>query len=300
MFDCFEQWGEWGWCGPFGRGGLPPRQEKAGCGYDPNCYIASANLAVAPYTNNTNLIARSGGTLQVLYPATDDNGTGGVDQGILNSIIANVTTEINGLISSIYPIPLQEIGTVCILQVATVTDDSTSAIATVNIIENGSYLTAPATPNAAVYIKPLTIRETEARLWQTPPFIRNPGSGASFTLTINAPATPTRQSPVTVTAVAIAAGGQNYQVGDILVIVGGSSFVPDKIVNASTTMCCYELLRRRLAPGEKNFFDEDYKTVKKELLLIGNGEMVMDGTYRNFFSPAFAWTSESVLQGNSL
>jgi hypothetical protein len=287
--DCF------GW----GNQNLPPRQSLEAFGYDPNGYIATAALQPSDYTNQANIIGRVGGELQRLIPATDDDGTGNLNKTIFNSILANVTTEINGLISSIYPIPLAKTGTVAIVRVTGV--DSSGAITSIDMVSNGAYLSAPASPNSPAYLRYSNASSYGVCWGWNWNVLCQKGTGASLTVAFTNPTTPALQTPISVTGVpAITNGGTGYQTNDLLVLTGGTSFVPDKIINAATTLFCYELLRRRLVPDEKNLFDSDAKEVKKELLKIANGELVMDGTYRDFFGPVAAWVQQSVLGGNSL
>lgn len=280
---------------------LPPRQRLEACGYDSTCYISTAGLQLNAYTTQANIIGRVGGNLQRLIPGTDDGGTGNLDQGIFNSILANVTTEINGLISSIYPIPMAKTGTVAIVQVTSVSADGLGTITGIKMISNGGYAAAPASPNAPAYLRFINPQAFENCWgWNFNPNCQN-GVGASLTVAFTAPNPATPQSPILVNGIpVIASGGTGYQVNDLLVLTGGQSFVPDKITNAATTLFCYELMRRRLVPDEKNPFERDAKSVKDELLKIANGELVLDGTYRDFFGPVAAWVQQSVLGGNSL
>lgn len=292
-----ETFGNFGWgCGP-----LPPVQRLIACGFDPECYISTAQLAVVPYTTKKAITGRVGGNLQMLIPATDDDGTGNLNQDIFNSILSNATTEINGFISSIYPIPLAKTGTVAVLKITSVSTDGLGAVTGVSMLTNGGYQVAPNTTNSPAYMRyfnPLSYQECWGWNFNESCQI---GSGLSLTVTFTTPATVTPQSPIIATGTPIiAAAGTGYQVNDLLVLTGGSSFVPDKIINAATTLFCFDLLRRRLTPDEKNLFDGDTTKIKQELLEIGNGEKVLDGTYRNFFSPVVSWNQQSVLLGNSL
>lgn len=290
--------------GSFGLGtcgGLPPVPRLVACGYDPECYISTAQLAVVAYTTQAAIVARFGG-LEDVIAATDDTDTGNVDPTILSQNIINVTSEINGFLSSIYPIPLAKTNTVAILKVTSVSSDGLGAITGIQMIWNGSYQVAPGTTNAPAYLRylnPLAYQNCWG--WNCNESLQL-GAGLSLTVAYNTPApTVSPQTPFVVTGTpAIASGGTGYQVNDWLVLTGGSSFVPDKIQNAANLMVCYELYRRRLTPDEKNNFYPDAKKVKAELLAIGNGELVLDGTYRNFFSPVMAWNQQSVLLGNSL
>jgi hypothetical protein len=293
----------WGWLG-FGAGYLPPRQRLIACGYDPHCYIATAGLSIFPYTTQAAITARFSGA-QDLINATDDQQSGQLNQTILNQTILNVSREINGLISTIYPIPLMQTGTVAIIQVTAVS--STGAITAIDVVEAGGYATAPpAGANNPVYLwqpDPLTLAQQDE--W-------NQGNWWDFQTGTGAILTPaytttqiTQPDGSTVPAYSVSGtptitnGGTAYNQWDILVLVGGASFVPDKIANAATLMVCYELIRRRLTPDEQNLFSTDAKAVKKELLAIGNGDLDLDGTYRRFYSAVASQNTQSMLQGNS-
>lgn len=237
----------------------------------------------------------------MLIPATDDDGTGNLNQAIFDSILANVTTEINGFISSIYPVPLAKSGTVAIVRVASVSSDGLGTVTAIAMQSSGGYQIAPASPNTPAYMRyQSALAYGNCWGWNFDESCQK-GSGLSLTVTYTTPTTVTPQAPIVVNGIpVIAVGGTGYQVNDLLVLLGGSSFVPDKIINAATTMFCFDLLRRRLVPDEKNLFEPDAAKTKMELLEIGNGEKVLDGTYRNFFSPVVSWNTQSVLQGNSL
>ncbi len=299
MFDDFENQacGNVGW----GLGLNPPVQFREACGYDPNCYISTAQLAVVPYTDKASIIGRVGGNLQILIPATDDDGTGDINQTIFDSILANVTSEINGYLSPIYPIPLAKTGTVSVLKITSVSSDGTGAVTGIEVVTVGGYQVAPGTTNSPAYLRyinPLAYQNCWGWNFNTN---CQKGSGLSLTVAYTTPTSVTPQTPITVSGTpVIASAGTGYQVNDFLVLVGGSSFVPDKIQNAANILFCYELLRRRLSPMERNQFEPDAEKVKQELLEIGNGEKVMDGTYRDFYSPVAAFVQQSVLLGNSL
>ena len=296
MLDVFESES----LGNFGLGiGLqPPYQRREACGYDPTCYISTANLAVVAYTNVAAVQARFGGLSDVIA-TTDDNNTGNVDTTIFDQVVTNVTQEINGYLSSIYPIPLARTGTVAVLKVTAV--DANGAITAISVVTTGAYQSAPSTTNSPAYmryINPLAYHNCWGWNWDVS---CQTGTGASLTVAFTTPSAVTPQTPIVVNGTpTIAAAGTGYKVNELLVLTGGSSFVPDKVLNAACLMVCYELARRRLVPDEKNNFYPDTKLVKKELIEIGNGEKVMDGTYRDFYSPVSAWVQQSVLLGNSL
>ena len=280
MFD--EFYSEYG----FGVAGInPARQTLAGYGYDRHSYISTAGLAVYPYTTKAAIAARFSGADDLIAASND----GTQDQGaaVLAQIISNVTAEINGFISSIYPVPISKTGTVAIVRVTTVSD--TGAITGMEVLSAGGYAVAPSTTNPPAYLRTFC-GEDEEHWWES----AQAGTGASFTVAFSSAA------PFSVSGTpAVANGGTNYQVNDILVLTGGSSFVPDKITNAATLLCCYELIRRRITPDEQNLFAPDAKLVKEELLKIGNGELVLDGTYKRFYSPVAVWGTRSVLFGAS-
>lgn len=285
MFDEFNR--EFG----FGVAGITPaRQTLSGFGYDRHSYISTAGLAAYPYTTSAAIAARFSGANDLI--AASDDGTGpDLGVNVLAQIIANVTTEINGFISTIYPVPLAKTGTVAVIQITSVSADGLGTIAGIKVLEPGGYVIAPATTNSPAYLSTFC-GEDEESWWKD----EQAGTGASFTVAFSS-AVPFLVSGTP----AIAGGGLNYQVDDILVLTGGSSFVPDKITNAATLLCCYELIRRRITPNEQNLFAPDAKVVKDELLKISNGELSLDGTYKRFFSAGIAWGQRSVLAGaNSL
>jgi hypothetical protein len=296
MFDVFdnESFGNFG----LGIGLQPPYQRTEACGFDATCYISTASLVVVPYTGQNAVLARFGSLADVIA-ATDDDNTGVVDTTIFDQTVTNVTQEINGYLSSIYPVPLAKTGTVAVLKVTAV--DSDGAITAVEMLTNGGYQVAPSTTNSPAYLRyinPLAYQNCWGWNWNIS--CQN-GTGASLTVVFTTPTAVTPQTPIMVTGTpTIADGGTGYEVNSLLVLTGGSSFVPDKVLNAACLMVCYELARRRLVPDEKNNFYSETKRVKQELLEIGNGEKVMDGTYRDFYSPVTAMVQQSVLLGNSL
>lgn len=276
----------------WGGRGDPARQRLFACGYDPACYISTAALMVAAYTNTSAIVAKYG-SMADLIAATDDDNSGNLNQGVLDSITSNATKEINGFISTIYPIPLAKTGTVSIIRITNV--DSSGVVTAISVVTNGSYLTTPATANTPAYLRyldPLANCDFYGPCWQTCQL----GTGLSLTVAY------TNTAPFLVSGTpVILSGGTGYQINELVVLTGGSSYVPDKIANAATTISCFDLARRRLAPTESNNFAEDAKSIKKELMGIGNGELDLDGTYRSFYSPVTSWNTQSVLAGaNSL
>jgi hypothetical protein len=99
----------------------------------------------------------------------------------------------------------------------------------------------------------------------------------------------------------IVSGGSAYVIGQLVVLQGGSSFVPAKVRQATADLVCYNLYQRRLAPDEKNNFTKTAECWRAMFAAIGEGEKTLDGTYKRSFSPVSAWTQKSVLFGaNSL
>lgn len=286
---------------------MPPRPRLNAPGYDPVSYISTSKLLAIPYTDQDTVIARFG-SLDNLIAATDDAQppTGNVNVAILNQIIANATTEINSYLSTIYPVPFSKVGTECILQVTAV--DANGGITDFQVVEGGLYQAAPATPQSPVYVRqPNPIVEARLSGGVVPdPFEWQTGSGFAITVAFqDAPQIMVGGKLVTPKTLngtpIITAPGMLYNQGDLLVLVGGSSFVPDTVINAATALVCYELYRRRLTPDEKNLFYEDAKRFKDLLVEIGHGEKELDGTFRTFYTPAMSWGQDSVLRNaNSL
>ncbi len=326
MYDEFynELW-------PTGYNQNPGRQTFVGFGSDEHPYIATAALLPSAYTTSSLIQAKLGG-LTRLIEAVDDSfppaGTLNPNSppnnpalATLNAVIQNITTEINGYLSSIYPIPLMQTGTVAILQVTAVSTDGNSSITALSVVEPGNYLVAPGTNQNPVYMKFIDPLAND-RLWQNinvtqnagTPYLRDSGTGAILTVTYQ-PNSFTDESLQTLTAYGISTvtpptivnGGINYNVNDLLVLVGGSSVVPAKVREAALELICYDLYNRRLAPTEKNMFamfNEKWRGTKDKdglLTKIGEGEMQLDGTFKRFFSVGAVWSQKSVLFGaNSL
>jgi len=299
VYDAFDI--GWGWPGFVAN---PAIKINVGFGYDPYSYIATAKLAPYPYTTQDLIVARYG-SLADLIAATDDTGTGNIDSGILAGVIKNVTSDINGYLTTVYPIPLAQTGTVAILKVSTVSSDGLGTVTGLTVVEPGNYAVAPGTDNFPAYLRYLDPLANEACFggcgWSDNCWNTQKGTGLELTVAYAAVTLPSFGSPVAVSGTpTIVAGGLNYCVGDLLVLTGGQSYVPDKITSAATLNCCYELSRRRLAPEEKNLFADEAARVKKELLGIGNGTLDLDGTYKRYYSSGQSWTQLSVLNANSL
>jgi hypothetical protein len=294
--------------GIYGFGGVitPAVQFRAGYGYDPEHYISTAKIAPSPYTTQA-LIQAKFHSAADLIAATDDDNTGNIGAATLANIIQNVTTEINGYLSTIYPIPLVQTGTIAILQVTAV--DVNGAVTTFSILEGGNYLVAPAVANSPAflrYLDPLLNERWFGYDWST----CQKGSGFGLTVAYGQSAYSDESgqllNALTITGTpAIAAGGTGYKVDDILVLVGGQSFVPAKIREAALSLICHDLLQRRLSPKENNLYamnNKKWRDGKDGLLTqIGDGDAPLDGTYKRFYSAGQSWNSRSVLyDANSL
>ena len=292
-----------------------------GFGYDKHSYISTAKLMPSPYVTQSLIQARIGG-LSKLIEAVDDsqppvgtlnpnNPQNNPAVATLAAVIQNVTTEINGYLSPIYPIPLAQTGTVCILQVATVSTDGLNSIASLNVVEGGNYLTAPNTnqyPAYMRYLDPLAEERLCAQLYGLQSTECFAGTGAQITVAYT-PGSVADESGQTITtqsvtiAPTVVNGGKNYQPGELLVLVGGTSVVPAKIREAACVLVCHDLMQRRLAPDEFNTFKVQARKWRGEkdtdgfLTQIGEGNMNLDGTYKRFFSAVMSWNRESVLNG---
>ncbi len=279
----------------------PAHQELVACGYDKTCYISTAKLASSPYTEQTLIQAKLGG-LNKLIEACDDSQPPTNDfsddvVAVYNSVIQNVVTEINGYLSSIYPIPLAQTGTVAIIKVTEV--DSTGIVTAIEVVYAGNYQAAPAETNAPAYLRYIDQQCNESYWgcnWQNVPR----GTGLTLTVTYE-DVDFSDENGTTVSAKSIdgtpviSSGGTGYRVHDLLVLTGGTSFVPAKIREAALILICHSFYQRRLAPDEKNLFDTLAKFWRNELVQIGHGEMELDGTYKRSFSIGAMWGTKSVL-----
>ncbi len=304
--------------------GNPARKFPVGYGYDPEIYIATAGLTSSPYLTEALCAAKLGG-MNRLIAALDDNkppiGTlsptyaGGQPNPVyvtLQNLIQIITTEINGYLSSIYPIPLAQTGTVAVAEVTQLSQTVNGQVTAIQMVEPGNYCTAPNTAQTPQYLRqidPLDYR----RLWQNinienggTPYLCQSGTGLTLTVEYQAvnysdESGQTLQAQSVNGTPTIVTGGQNYNLGDLVVLTGGSSFVPAKVRQAALEIFFYECYKRRLAPDEKNPGSDQAKYWRKLLVEIQEGERVLDGTYKRFFSAVSSWNSESVLNGaNSL
>jgi hypothetical protein len=295
------------WLNPFnelvvGWGGNPAYRKLIACGYDPECYISTAQIAPSPYVSLPLVQARIGGIIKLIEACDDSvppvNNLTGPALAVYNSVVQNVTTEINGYLSSIYPIPLVQTGTVCILRITGISSDGNGTITSLEIVNGGNYLTPPAEDNSPVYLRHFDNScQDWSWEWQC-----QQGSGAVLEVAFTQQPYSDESGQVlqmnTVTVVpTITGGGTNYQCGQLLVLVGGTSVVPAKVREASLILICHSLYQRRIAPDEKNLFADLAKMWRKFFMDIGEGEAQLDGTYKRFFTPATSWNTESVLNG---
>lgn len=280
-----------------------------GYGYDPESYISTANLVPSPYTTQALIQAKLGGLPRLIEACDDSNPPVGTFDpknppnnpalAVYNAIVQTVVTEVNGYLSSVYPIPLAQTGTVAVIQVLTV--DSVGGITSLKVIEVGNYLGAPATPNAPAYLRHLDPL-ANVTFWGQNWLQYQTGTGASLTVAYqNVNYSDESGQLLTAQAVSgtptIAVAGTGYQVNDLLVLVGGSSFVPAKVRQSCLDLICHTLYKRRFAPDEKNPFSGLAQMWRKLLKDIGEGEAQLDGTYKRFYSAGTSWNTLSVLNG---
>lgn len=287
----------------------PAYRKLVACGYDPFCYISTAQIAPSPYVSLALVEAKIGG-LAFLINAVDDsnppvNNLIGAALLTYNSVVQNVTTEINGYLSSIYPIPLVQTGTVCILRITSVSTDGNGTITALEVVQGGNYLTSPIVANVPAYLRHSDINCNNYCFgdgWQ----VCKNGTGAILNVAYAQTPCSDESGLVlqmnTVNAVpTITNGGTGYCCGQLLVLTGGTSVVPAKIREAALILICHSLYQRRIAPDEKNLFADLAKFWRKFFTDIGEGTMELDGTYKRYFSAATSWNTESVLNGaNSL
>ena len=284
------------------------RQTLIACGYDRNCYISTAALAPTSFITQTLIEARLGG-LNKLITACDDN-VPPVDafnasvQAVYNAIIQNVTTEIIGYLSPIYPTPLMQTGTVAILQVASLTTDGTNGVATLETLNPGNYQTSPNTAQSPVYLRHID-PECNAAYWGWNWENCQKGTGLELTVSYeNVPFTDENGLQVnaaTLNEITIDEPGENYNCGDILVLAGGQSFVPAQVREAALVLICHSLYQRRLAPDEKNLFADLAAMWRKKLRAIGQGDddSQLDGMYKRFYSIGAVWGQNSLYHNAS-
>ena len=280
-----------------------------GYGYDPTAYISTAQLTPSPYVTQELILAKIGG-INPLIRLVDDAKNGSISPAnppnnpnalILSSVIQNVVTEINGYLSSIYPIPLAQTGTVAVIKVTGVSTDGLGTITSIEVVEPGNYSTAPATANTPAYLRHLD-PAANCNFWGDNWQQCQTGKGAVLTVAYAAQnysdeSSQTLQAQTVSGTPVIANGGTGYNECDLLVLIGGSSFVPAKIREASLVLICHSLYQRRLAADEKNIFYPQAKYWREFFTAIGEGEKQLDGTYKRFFSAVMSWNRHSVLTG---
>lgn len=281
----------------------PARQTLIACGYDKDCYISTAKLLPSPYTTQALIQARLGGLIKLIEACDDSVPPLGdlVDDALVtyNAVVSTVTTEINGYLASIYPCPLAQTGTVAIIKVTAV--DDAGAITEIEVIHIGSYATAPDAANTPAYLRHI---DPESNHCLFPSYQQ--GTGAVLTVTYaDSPVADesgaTLQAKVVTGTPVIATAGAGYALNELLVLTGGTSFVPAKVRTMAVDLVCHSLYKRRLAPEEKNPFSLPAKTHRDFLEAIGEGEKQLDGTYKRFFSVGSAWVTRSIIgESNSL
>ena len=288
----------------------PAYQFLVGFGFDPSCYISTAKIAPSPYTSQALIQAKLGGLIKLIEACDDSQPPLGqlTDDAltVYNSVIQNVTTEINGYLSSVYPIPLVQDNTIAILKITAV--DSNGAVTAFEVVQGGNYLTAPAIDQFPVYLRHID-PACNAYYWGDNWQQCQLGSGLELTVTYaDTPFSDENGSTVQAQTISgtpvIVSGGTKYEACQLVVLVGGQSFVPAKIREASLILICHSFYQRRIAPDEKNLFDGLAKMWREKLTSIGNdsgeGEQ-LDGTYKRFYSSGQSWNNKSVLyDANSL
>ena len=303
-----------------GMGGNPAPQILRAYGYDPEAYISTAKLIPQPYTTSDVVKTKVGGIIALIQACDDAQPPLGEFSGDVlttyNQIVTNVTEEINGYLSTIYPMPLAQTGTVAIIQIRDV--DANGAVTEIAVVEAGNYQVAPDSnqyPAYLRYINPLTtVQENYTWTgnedlycnWNWADIYQQKGTGLNLAVTYTTQTHSDESGRLADANVvsgtpSIVDGGSDYVVGQLVVLQGGSSFVPAKVRQACADIVAYSLLQRRFAPDEKNNFTANAKCWRDMLYAIGEGEKTLDGTYKRSFSPVSAWTQKSVLFGaNSL
>lgn len=301
-----------------GYGVNPAPQILRAYGYDPEAYISTAKLIPQDYTTVEMISAKLGGFHRIIEACDDaqpplEEFSGDV-LAIYNQVVINSTEEINGYLSTIYPMPLAQTGTVAIIQIRNV--DSNGAVTEIAVVEAGNYQVAPASnqyPAYLRYINPLTTAQENYTWtgnedvycpWSWSDVYQQKGSGLNLAVTYTTQNYSDESGQLldanTVSGTpSIVSGGSNYVVGQLVVLQGGSSFVPSKVRQATADLVCYNLNQRRLAPDEKNNYTKTAECWRAMFAEIGEGTKTLDGTYKRSFSPVSAWTQKSVLFGSN-
>lgn len=271
-------------------------------GYDPLLEPSSAVLSTVPYCTSDEVAAELGSANYVIE-ATDDTSSGNLNTTIFATILSNVTNEINAALAA-YPNPLVRTGTVAVIQVTSV--DSVGAVTGIQVLQPGFYLSAPASPNIVDYPKlppwaDPNVMAQQCSTWNVPTwmFTQQLGSGLSLTVAFIAVTKNGFTGQVLNGTPTVSAGGTGYQVNDVVLLQGGSSFLPPSVKFFALTLVCERCYKRRLAADEINPIKAQADGVRKTLDGIRNGD-VLDPNYRRIFSPGGAWVTPSRLNANSL
>ena len=291
----------------------PAVKFHVGYGYDPDSYISTAKLIPCAYTTQALIIGKLGGLTRLIEACDDsappvgsldpNNPTNNPAYTVYNSVIQTVTTEVNGYLSSVYPIPLAQTGTVSVIQITDV--NSTGGVTGLKVIQAGNYLDAPNVdqfPSYLQHLDPLA----NCFFWGDNWLQLQLGTGLELTVayaTVNYSdeSGQVLQAKTVTGTPLIVATGTGYCANQFLVLIGGSSFVPAKIRQATLDLICHTFYKRRFAPDEKNPFSGLAQMWRKCLTDIGNEDEPLDGTYKRFYSAGSSWNQRSILFGaNSL
>ncbi len=285
---------------PWGFVGFPSTGDRlVESGLSPLHNVTITSPTRVDYTSEDLIVARIGGLVNVLIPTTDDAGDGNLDNTILDNVIQNVSTEIDGYLGTIYPIPYCRRDTVALVRVKTVS--SVGAVTAIEMVTNhlGYYALAPSTSNSPVYAYPHQTCWSQESSWpwhpQSPCWSQN-GTGLALSVTFTSSTAPFS----VVGTPTIGSAGTGYVVGDIVALVGGASYVPNKVQNAALDMVCKDLYTRRLAIDEQNIFAKAADAWREELKKIGCGDGELDALFPRLYTPGSAWVTQSRLNSNSL
>lgn len=306
-------------------GGIWPRNILLADGFDPFGYINTANLQFYPYTTQALIQAKLGGQIKLIEACDDaEPNEGSLNAGtqalqVYNAVLQNVTNEINGYLSTVYPVPFQQTGTVAIFRVTGITTDGLGTVTTIEPVVGangncGNYAVAPVAAQNPVYLKFLSPEANNCFWggWYECNDWWNCQTGTGLQLAVAYSSTQIALGGAGVQNVfsvngtpVIVSGGINYNCGDLLVLTGGASFVPAKVQEAMLVLCCHDFNQRRLSPDEKNIFKDQNKKWRGDsdesglLQKIGDEDGVhsLDGTFKRFYSAVSSWNRVSSLQG---
>lgn len=250
-----------------------------------------------PYVTQTDLQTKIGGPRSVVA-ATDDLKSGSLNATVLAAIITQTQQEIDALLSPAYHPPYQRRYTVATFRVQQVSTDGLGKVLAITpryIGPKGSpdrtcgyYLTAPAPIAPGTTVATVTFCEKASGLALIPTFTQR------------------ATTEYVCTSVAIGAAGTGYREGEIVGLVGGSSFLPPIILSAAQTIAAFETQRRRLAPRELNIFGPDHDryvgtaTQTGILRRCGNGEEALGADWPRAFTPGFAFVQHNRLTDTTL